>query len=81
MTIREILNAYRGYDDKRNKEYQGAWERTRWLGAVIASSMGTKKVQPTDLMKFPWESKKVDRTDELKLLEERRKWLTKQQPT
>jgi hypothetical protein len=74
MTIREILNAYRGYDDKRTRAYQGAWERTRWLGAIIASSMGTKRVQPRDLLKLPWEDEKVDRTEELKLLEERRKW-------
>jgi len=54
--------------------YRTTWEQTRWLGAITANIFGGKKRQPRDLMIFPWEVEQ-DRTKEIELIKERRKWL------
>lgn len=76
MTQRELFNAVKGYNEKQNILLRATWEQTRWLGAVIANANSTKRIQPRDLMKLPWEQEDADRSDELELLKERRKWLT-----
>lgn len=79
MTLREILNAHKGYSTRVTEQFRAEWERTRWLGAILANVFGgKKKVQPYDLIKFPWEDEAIDRSKEIELLKERRKWLTEQ---
>ena len=75
MTLREILNAHKGYNDRETRQFRERWEQTRWLGAVQANAFGGKK-QPYDLLKFPWEAEAIDRSKEIELIKERRKWLT-----
>ena len=74
MTPREFWNTCKGHNEKIQREYQTSWEQTRWLGAIQANTFSKKRVQPYDLMPFPWENKAIDRSEELKLLKERRKW-------
>jgi len=78
MTQRELYNAIKGYGDKQNVLYRAGWEQTRWLGAIVSNSNPYKKkaIQPRDLMKLPWENAQSDRSTEIELIKERRKWLT-----
>lgn len=72
MTLRDILNAHKGHDNKETRNYRLGWERTRWLAAVIARSFGSKS-QPRDLIKFPWEAD-VDYSEDIaKVIEMREK--------
>lgn len=74
MSPREFWNACRGYNERTKQNYQTSWEQTRWLAAIFANAFGgKKKIQPTDLMEFPWEGP-IDRTEEIELIKERRKW-------
>ena len=41
----------------KNKE---SWEQTRLLGYITAQTQSTKKLKPTDIIKFPWEEVKVN---------------------
>jgi len=83
MLPREFWDACRGHNEKVQRDYRTEWERTRWAAAVQANSSGfsKKSVQPRDLLKFPWEKEEVDRSEEIKLIEERRKWRTGQSRT
>ena len=43
---------------------QNEWERTRFLAYCNLQKSSTKKIKPTDLIKFPWE-KEDDNTDQI----------------
>lgn len=75
MTFREISNAYKGYTERVTREFQSGWEQTRWLAAIHANAFSSKKIQPRQLMEFPWE-KEVDRSEEIEKIKKYRKWLT-----
>ena len=77
MTPREFWNACDGHNDKTQRNYQTSWEQTRWLATIQANSFrsGNKTIQPSDLLKFPWESEAIDRHEEIKKIKEYRKWL------
>lgn len=42
---------------KRNKE---SWEQTRQITYVIAQTNSSKKLKPTDIMKFVWDDEDSD---------------------
>ena len=50
----------------QNLEYyeRPEWERTRFLAYCNLQKSSTKKIKPTDLIKFPWE-KEDDNTDQI----------------
>jgi hypothetical protein len=73
MTPREFWNACDGYNKKEDQRYQTSWEQTRWLATIYVNALGGKK-STHDLMKFPWD-KAIDRSEEIELIKERRKWL------
>lgn len=55
------------YADKQN------WERTRLIGYIIAQCNSTKKLDATDILKFPWdktteEAIKIDTKEEIEAL-------------
>ena len=75
MTPREFWNACDGHNKKKEKDYQIRWEQTRWQAAVQVNSFTKKTIQPQDLLKFPWESEAIDRSEEIKKIKEYRKWL------
>lgn len=39
---------------KRSREN---WEQSRLISYVVAQSNSTKKITPSDIIKFPWENK------------------------
>lgn len=45
-----MKNAY-----KKAKE---TWEQTRMLGYIQAQTQSTKKMKPSDIIKFPWDNEK-----------------------
>lgn len=38
------------------------WERTRFLSYITAQCQSTKKMKPTDIIKFPWEKSETKTT-------------------
>ena len=42
--------------EEKNKS---EWEQTRFISYIIAQVNSTKKLKPTDLIKFDWDEKKV----------------------
>jgi len=74
LTLRDLWNAGRGYQNR----HQTSWYQVRWLGTVINNtSMGGKRKQPGEMLFFPWEDEQ-DRSSEIELIKERRKWLQQQ---
>ena len=45
---------------RKNKE---SWEQTRTVGYITAQCQSTKKLDPQELMPFPWENK-VDKVED-----------------
>ena len=73
MTLREILNAQKGYLERTYND----WRRTRWLGAIFANVFSKKDVKPSDLLKLPGDDSAPDFTDEIKQIKERREQVKK----
>ena len=40
-----------------------SWEQTRTVGYITAQCQSTKKIDPQEMMSFPWE-KKVEKVDD-----------------
>jgi hypothetical protein len=59
----------------KNKE---SWEQARLIGYITAQTQSTKKLKPTDIMKFPWEevevNTKVSNEDRERLIEKAKKF-------
>lgn len=55
----EINAALEGLEYK----YKEKWEQTRMICYVIAQSNSTKKIAPTDILKFPWDNKRETSED------------------
>lgn len=52
MTSKEIEAFLTGFY-RRNRE---AWEQTRVVGYIIAQANSTKKLELTDILRFPWDT-------------------------
>jgi flagellar biosynthesis/type III secretory pathway M-ring protein FliF/YscJ len=78
MTLRELFNAVKGYDDRLMLTYKASWEQTRQLSTEVRNSNGfsKKRWKPIDVIKFPWDNIEKDRSEEIELIKERRKWRT-----
>lgn len=76
MTPRETWSAFKGHKDKVERYLKTSWNQTRWLGTVVLSPHSKKKINPRDLMKFPWDDDDGphDLEAELDKLKEMRKW-------
>jgi hypothetical protein len=71
------------YLTNSNLTYKTSWEQTRFLSYIIAQCQSTKKLKPTDIIKFAWdnvqdkknktiavsEEKKNDLIEKMKLIE------------
>lgn len=55
MTLRDVVIAINGFVEYKSQSQQTDWERTRWQTANMVSSILRKKIQPKQLIKFPWE--------------------------
>lgn len=70
MTFGEVETFLTGFN-LRNRE---AWEQTRIIGYIIAQANSTKKLEQTDILRFPWDEETETVTDdEMKRLREKAK--------
>ena len=73
MTFGEVKTFLTGFN-LRNRE---AWEQTRIIGYIIAQSNSTKKLEQTDILRFPWDEEDKEAAtvtdDEMKRLREKAK--------
>lgn len=63
--------AYRGYIEGQTRKEQQEWERVRWQTAALLSvhAKKGKKIRPSDLITFPWETAATkNETEALQLL-------------
>lgn len=55
-----------------------SWEQTRTVGYITAQCQSTKKIDPQEMMSFPWEKKveKVEDTQEERdaIMKEMKEW-------
>lgn len=51
MTFREVEAFLTGFN-RRNRE---SWEQTRIIGYIMAQANSTKKLEYTDIIRFPWD--------------------------
>lgn len=69
LTPREFQNHANGYTERMRIEQRMEWERTRWLGWVIARGNGSKADSPKDLMlledEMPTEDQQKERMEAL----------------
>lgn len=59
MTFGEVEAFLTGFN-RRNRE---AWERTRVIGYIIAQANSTKKLEQTDILRFPWDNESETNKD------------------
>jgi len=78
MTLRELFNAIRGYDDRAQLAYRAGWEQTRMLAVEVrnAKAFSKKFYRANDIMKFPWDGEGGDHAEGIEEIKERRKWRT-----
>lgn len=73
MTFGEVETFLTGFN-LRNRE---AWEQTRIIGYIIAQSNSMKKLEQTDILRFPWDEEDKEAVtvtdDEMKRLREKAK--------
>lgn len=70
----------KGMRAQQTQQYRNEWERTRWLAMFIVMPHSKKKLKPTDLVKFPWESVKTNSEAIIKHLIENKAELDKLTP-
>lgn len=73
MTFGEVEAFLVGFN-RRSRE---AWEQTRIIGHIIAQANSTKKLEQTDILRFPWDEEDRGETavtdDEMERLREKAK--------
>ncbi len=55
LAPREFSEIYKQWAEAQEVREQGAWERTRLLATFAVQPYSKKKLQPKDLLVFPWE--------------------------
>ena len=58
MTRDEFDAVWLAFNKEKEYEIHDGWERTRMHASICIQPHVRKKVQPKDLMKFPWDEKK-----------------------
>lgn len=72
MTLGEVESFLVGFN-RRSRE---AWEQTRIIGHIIAQANSTKKLEQTDILRFPWDEDRGETAvtdDEMERLREKAK--------
>ena len=58
MTMDEYRAVNEAHTEMFKQQYHDGWERTRMHASICIQPHVRKKVQPKDLLKFPWDEKK-----------------------
>jgi glycyl-tRNA synthetase (class II) len=56
ITPRYFMLRLRGMRNAQIQHYRNEWERTRWLAMFSLMPHSKKRIKPTDLARFPWET-------------------------
>lgn len=59
MTMGEVESFLTGL----NRRHRDAWEQTRIIGYIIAQANSTKKLEQTDILRFPWDIENAEIKD------------------
>ena len=57
ITPRYFMLRLKGLRDAQQQQYRNEWERTRWLALFVVMPYSKRRMQPKDLITFPWERK------------------------
>ncbi len=56
MTPEEFRQAHRAWLETEESRMRGNWEMTRTLSAFVLQPWSKKRLKPSDVLKFPWDS-------------------------
>ena len=56
MTPEEFRQAHRAWMETEESRMRSGWEMARTLSAFILQPWSKKRLQPSDVLKFPWDS-------------------------
>lgn len=54
----EFYAAYEAWGEARERRERGEWERTRMQSLCMLQLYSKKRLEPGDVMRFPWEESK-----------------------
>ena len=56
MTPEEFRQAHRAWTEHEESRMRSGWEMTRTLSAFVLQPWSRKRLKPSDVLKFPWDS-------------------------
>ena len=78
MLPRTFLNLQRGRTRLFEHQEHQHWERARWMSCLIINPHVKKNLKPTDLVRFPWDSKsKKGKQEDIETLYKKAKFMDK----
>lgn len=79
LTPEEFSLVCKSFNERRENDHHSGWERARMLAAIVVQPHCKNKIQPEQLLQFPWDGKHEDeaprmsKEEQLKRMEEIRK--------
>lgn len=55
LTVEELLTIYEAWAEREETSRRTAWEQTRFLAHCMLMPYAKKRLQPEDVIRFPWE--------------------------
>jgi hypothetical protein len=55
LTFREFAHKIEGHNLRTENEYRQRLDAARFTASLVISSMAGKSINPSDLVRFPWE--------------------------
>lgn len=59
LTLEEFGAIHAEWRAEREERMRAGWEQTRFLASCLLSPYAKKPIGPLDLVRFPWDSRKV----------------------
>lgn len=63
LTLEEFGAIHAEWRAKREERMREGWEQTRFLATCLLSPYANKPIDPLDLVRFPWDSRKESRKE------------------
>ena len=60
-TPQEFYKTWTHWNELREAELQGEWERLRYMGLFMLQPYSKKRLKVTDVMQFPWEGEENEK--------------------
>lgn len=61
LTVAEFAVMYEAWAEREETARRTAWEQTRFLAHCMLMPYAKKRLQPEDVIRFPWEEKPTGR--------------------